>query len=367
MLAWAALALPIVIFYILKVRQPQGSGFDDVVLAADLRGEAAALALGAAALTKLVQLSSMLLVLPLAEPFFRWESLRCRLVLVVDKLGGANATDVRRRGCGAKTEGHRVIDWLLPATRWRSPRRGPTVVLPAAHGTSAVAPLRSRRHCPERWADAGQGLLGRRLLADVHRKAFEAASAAGRRRGAVVERRGSTAAADPIGYELPLTPRRAGLESTVRRRRAGGRGRRHRGRSVTETARGGRSAGSTAAVQPAPSPPRAPRPAGDDGDRSVSVTPRCHGSPRGRHRSTTRTAAVLPILPGLGSSGISQTARHESPFADNVMIRARSSRSRARSTESDHDPALCALIGSAGRISQFSGHAIHAWRGSRKS
>jgi len=116
-LSWAALAVPIVIFYILKVRQRRVP-VSTTLFWQQIFEEKPPRSLWEHLrhlLSLLVQLALLgLLVLALAEPFFRWESLRARrLVLVVDNSASMNATDVApSRLARAKAEGHRVIDRL---------------------------------------------------------------------------------------------------------------------------------------------------------------------------------------------------------------------------------------------------------------
>ena len=116
-LAWAALGVPIVIFYILKVRQRRVP-VSTTLFWQQIFEEKPPRSLWERLrhlLSLLVQLALLgLLVLALAEPFFPWESLRARrLVLVVDNSASMNATDVApSRLARAKAEGHRVIDRL---------------------------------------------------------------------------------------------------------------------------------------------------------------------------------------------------------------------------------------------------------------
>ena len=116
-LAWAALALPIVIFYILKVRQRRVP-VSTTLFWQQIFEEKPPRSLWERLrhlLSLLVQLALLgLLVLALAEPFFRWEALQARrLVLVVDNSASMNATDVApSRLARARAEGHRLIDRL---------------------------------------------------------------------------------------------------------------------------------------------------------------------------------------------------------------------------------------------------------------
>src|SRR5262249_48875982 len=116
-LAWAALAIPIVIFYILKVRQRRVP-VSTTMFWAQIFEEKPPRSLWEHLrhlLSLLVQLVMLaLLVLALAEPFFRWEVLQARrLVLVVDNSASMNATDeAPTRLARAKTEGLKLIDRL---------------------------------------------------------------------------------------------------------------------------------------------------------------------------------------------------------------------------------------------------------------
>lgn len=116
-IAWAALAIPIVALYILKVRQRRVPASTNLFwrqifeekkprsLWEQLRH----------LLSLLVQLALLcLLVFALTEPFFRWEVLQAkRYVLVVDNSASMNASDgAPTRLASAKAEGRRVIDGL---------------------------------------------------------------------------------------------------------------------------------------------------------------------------------------------------------------------------------------------------------------
>ncbi len=116
-LAWAALTVPLVIFYILKIRMRQvpvsttifwRQIFDDKrprSLWQTLRHW----------LSLLVQLAwLMLLVLALAEPYFSWEILqKKRLILVIDSSASMNATDVApSRLEAAKSAARQIVSRL---------------------------------------------------------------------------------------------------------------------------------------------------------------------------------------------------------------------------------------------------------------
>jgi hypothetical protein len=118
-LAWAALALPIVALYILKVRQrrvPVSTNLFWRQIFEEKRPRSLWETLRHL-LSPLVQIALLgLLVLALAEPVFRWEFLRARrYVLVVDNSASMNATDgAPTRLASARAEGLRVIDALGP-------------------------------------------------------------------------------------------------------------------------------------------------------------------------------------------------------------------------------------------------------------
>ena len=116
-LAWAALAVPIVIFYILKVRlrripvsttmfwrqifedKPPRSLWETLKHLISLAAQIALL---------------LLLVMALTDPYFPWELLEARrVVLVVDNSASLAAKDVLpSRFAQAVTRGHHVIDGL---------------------------------------------------------------------------------------------------------------------------------------------------------------------------------------------------------------------------------------------------------------
>src|SRR5262245_30801023 len=118
-LAWAALALPIVALYILKVRQrrvPVSTNLFWRQIFEEKRPRSLWETLRHL-LSLLVQIALLcLLVFALTEPFFRWELLQARkYVLVVDNSASMNATDgAPTRLAAAKAEGRRVIDGLRP-------------------------------------------------------------------------------------------------------------------------------------------------------------------------------------------------------------------------------------------------------------
>src|SRR6516165_2701785 len=116
-IAWAALAIPIVALYILKVRQrrvPVSTNLFWRQIFEEKRPRSLWETLRHL-LSLLVQLALLcLLVFALTEPFFRWEVLQAkRYVLVVDNSASMNATDgAPTRLASAKAEARRVIDGL---------------------------------------------------------------------------------------------------------------------------------------------------------------------------------------------------------------------------------------------------------------
>jgi len=116
-LAWAALAIPIVIFYILKIRLRRVP-VSTILFWEQIFEEKRPRSLWQRLrhlISLLVQIAFLLLlVLALAEPFFRWELRQARrLVLVVDNSASMNATDVApSRLAKAKAEGKTIIDGL---------------------------------------------------------------------------------------------------------------------------------------------------------------------------------------------------------------------------------------------------------------
>jgi hypothetical protein len=113
-LAWAALALPIVIFYILKIRLRRAP-VSTMLFWRQIYDEKQPRSIWqrlrhlVSLLVQLVLL--MLLVLALAEPFFNWEVLQARrLVLVIDNSASMNATDVPpSRLAEARQRGQQLI------------------------------------------------------------------------------------------------------------------------------------------------------------------------------------------------------------------------------------------------------------------
>jgi hypothetical protein len=116
-LLWLLLAVPVVIFYILKIRLRRVP-VSTVLFWRQIFDEKRPRSLWERLrhlLSLLVQLALLsLLVAALAEPFFSWEALRARRVLlVVDNSASMNATDVApSRLAKAKEEAARVIDGL---------------------------------------------------------------------------------------------------------------------------------------------------------------------------------------------------------------------------------------------------------------
>jgi hypothetical protein len=116
-LIWAALAVPIVIFYILKIRLRRAP-VSTMLFWRQIYDEKQPRSLWQRLrhlLSLLLQLALlMLLVLALTEPFFNWEVLQARrLVLVVDNSASMNAADVApSRLAKAKEEGRRFIQSL---------------------------------------------------------------------------------------------------------------------------------------------------------------------------------------------------------------------------------------------------------------
>src|SRR3954470_17026211 len=97
-LAWAALTIPIVIFYILKIRLRQVP-VSTTIFWQQIYDEKRPRSLWQILrhlLSLLVQIAwLLLLVFALAEPFFTWEVLQARrLILVVDNSASMRATDV---------------------------------------------------------------------------------------------------------------------------------------------------------------------------------------------------------------------------------------------------------------------------------
>ncbi len=116
-LAWAALVIPIIIFYILKIRLRRvpvsTTLFWQQIF--DEKKPRSLWEMLRHLLSLLVQIAILaLLVLALGEPFFKWEVLEAkRLVLVVDNSASMNANDVLpSRLAQAKEEGKRIISGL---------------------------------------------------------------------------------------------------------------------------------------------------------------------------------------------------------------------------------------------------------------
>jgi hypothetical protein len=116
-IAWAALAIPIIALYILKVRQrrvPVSTNLFWRQIFEEKRPRSLWETLRHL-LSLLVQIALLcLLVFALAEPFFRWEVLQARrYVLVVDNSASMGALDGEpTRLAKVKTDGRRVIDGL---------------------------------------------------------------------------------------------------------------------------------------------------------------------------------------------------------------------------------------------------------------
>jgi hypothetical protein len=116
-LAWAALAVPIVIFYILKIRLrrvPVSTTLFWQQIFEEKKPRSIWEMLRHL-LSLLVQLAVLgLVVLALGEPFFRWEVLEAkRIVLVLDNSASMNADDVApTRLSRAKEDARRIIDGL---------------------------------------------------------------------------------------------------------------------------------------------------------------------------------------------------------------------------------------------------------------
>jgi hypothetical protein len=116
-LFWFALAIPIVIFYILKIRQRRVP-VSTTLFWQQIFEEKQPRSLWEYLrhlLSLLLQIALLcLLVFALTEPFFRWEVLDARrVVLVVDNSASMNATDGSpTRLARAKEEGRRLIDGL---------------------------------------------------------------------------------------------------------------------------------------------------------------------------------------------------------------------------------------------------------------
>src|SRR5437870_13910275 len=97
-LAWAALLIPVVVFYILKIRLRRVP-VSTVIFWRQIFDEKKPRSIWQRLrhlLSLLVQLAMLLLlVAALAEPFFNWDALTPRrVVLVIDNSASMNATDV---------------------------------------------------------------------------------------------------------------------------------------------------------------------------------------------------------------------------------------------------------------------------------
>lgn len=116
-LAWAALAIPIVAFYILKIRLRR-MPVSTILFWQQIFEQKQPRSIWQHLrhlLSLLVQLALLgLLIFALAEPFFRWEARGAkRLVLVVDNSASMNANDQKPTRLGrAKREGQRLIEGL---------------------------------------------------------------------------------------------------------------------------------------------------------------------------------------------------------------------------------------------------------------
>src|SRR5437763_6833888 len=116
-LLWALLAVPVVVFYVLKIRLKRVP-VSTVIFWRQLFDEKRPRSLWQRLrhlVSLLVQLALLgLMVAALAEPFFSWEALSARrVVLVLDDSASMNATDVApSRLARAKEEARRVVDGL---------------------------------------------------------------------------------------------------------------------------------------------------------------------------------------------------------------------------------------------------------------
>src|ERR1700678_1453022 len=116
-LAWGLLAVPVVIFYILKIRLKRVP-VSTVLFWQQIFDEKKPRSIWQRLrhlVSLVVQLALLgLLVAALAEPFFPWEALSGRsVILVLDNSASMNATDVSpTRLARAKEEAHRVIGGL---------------------------------------------------------------------------------------------------------------------------------------------------------------------------------------------------------------------------------------------------------------
>ena len=126
-LLWAMLAVPVVVFYVLKIRLKRVP-VSTVIFWRQLFDEKRPRSLWQRLrhlVSLLVQLALLgLMVAALAEPFFSWEALSARrVVLVLDNSASMNATDVEpTRLARAKEEARQVIETgLLRQLRQISP------------------------------------------------------------------------------------------------------------------------------------------------------------------------------------------------------------------------------------------------------
>ncbi len=116
-LLWALLAIPVVIFYILKIRLKRVP-VSTVIFWRQIFDEKRPRSLWQRLrhlISLLVQIALLcLLVAALAEPFFSWEALNSRrVILILDNSASMNATDIPpSRLAKAKEEAHRVIRGL---------------------------------------------------------------------------------------------------------------------------------------------------------------------------------------------------------------------------------------------------------------
>jgi hypothetical protein len=175
-LLWIGLAIPIVVFYILKIRLRRVP-VSTILFWRQIFEEKQPRSLWQHLrhlLSLCLQIVFLcLLILALAEPFFHWEVLDARrVVVVIDNSASMNATDVPpTRLARAKKEGQRIIDGLRFRDEIALVAAGtqPQVLcgLTAHRGTiQAALDAVSPTDGPTRVAEAVA--LGRRLLADQH-------------------------------------------------------------------------------------------------------------------------------------------------------------------------------------------------------
>jgi hypothetical protein len=174
-LAWAALTVPIVVFYILKIRLRQVP-VSTTIFWQQIFDEKRPRSLWQQLrhwLSLLVQLLwCILLVLALAEPYFNWEILQARrLILVIDNSASMNATDVSpTRLEAAKKAASRLVtslrfrDEVAVITAGTQPH---VVCGLTGHERTLLAAISSitRSDGPTLVADAIE--LGKRLLGDT--------------------------------------------------------------------------------------------------------------------------------------------------------------------------------------------------------